>query len=509
MTRKGYTRNFQPLSILTDEQAEAVHRSSLDVLEQTGIRFESERALKMFEENGCHVDYSNNRVRIPASLVEESLRQCPSNFRMKSRNPKNDVMLGGSTTYFCPSPGMRIIDLDTWEQRAATLKENIDATLVIDHLDTVGLAASYTPYAELEGVPGALLLPVSCYHRMKYFTKPNRIGSSMESHIWELQMAQALGVDVFAAMEAAPPLTWYGDAIDCAWACAEAGLPVEVGCGAVMGGTGPATIAGTLVTANAEIISGIVMCQLVQPNTPILANSFVFAQNMRTGSPVAGGIEVSLFQVAFNQMWRGKYNIPTMLGACGPSSAEVIGFQMGYEKGISSTLAAVSGASVVNVHGGMHVELTYHPVQSILDHDIAGMIGRYLEGIKITDETLATDVINEVGPIPGSFLIHKHTRDWWQEEHFLPEVADRKSYPEWIKGGKKNDVENAIDKMEKILATHESDPALTATQEEDLDRIIRDAAKYYVSKSIITNEEQSVFMQALEEAETYQANRLK
>jgi trimethylamine--corrinoid protein Co-methyltransferase len=298
-------------------------------------------------------------------------------------------------------------------------------------------------------------------------------------------MAQALDVDVFAAMEAAPPLTWYGDAIDCAWACAEAGFPVEVGCGAVMGGTGPATIAGTLVSANAEIMSGIVFCQLVRPNTPILANSFVFAQNMRTGSPAAGGIEVSLFQVAFNQMWRGKYNLPTMLGACGPSSAEVIGFQMGYEKGISSVLAAVSGASVVNVHGGMHVELTYHPIQSILDHDVAGMIGRYLAGVEVRDETLAVDVIDKVGPIPGTFLIHKHTRDWWKKEHFLPESADRLSYPEWLKSGKKNDIDYARERMEEILATHKPTPALTPSQEEDLDRIIREAEAYYIEKGVI------------------------
>jgi len=86
-------------------------------------------------------------------------------------------------------------------------------------------------------------------------------------------MAEVAGVDVFAAMEAAPPLSWYGDAIDCAWACAEAGFPVEVGCGCVMGGTGPATISGALVQSNAEIMSGIVMVQLIHAGTGILSNS--------------------------------------------------------------------------------------------------------------------------------------------------------------------------------------------------------------------------------------------
>jgi trimethylamine---corrinoid protein Co-methyltransferase len=334
-------------------------------------------------------------------------------------------------------------------------------------------------------VPPVMLLPVSCWSRMKYFTKPSRIGAASESHIWEIQMAQALNIDVFAAFEAAPPLTWYGDAIDCAWACAANGYPVEVGCGCVMGGTGPATIAGALVQSNAEIMSGIVMVQLIRPGNGILSNSFVFAQNMRTGSPAAGGIEVSLFQAGFNQLWRGRYNIPTMLGACGPSSSQLIDVQMGYEKGISSTLAAISGASVVNLHGGMHVELTYHPVQSVLDDDIAGMLGRFVEGVAVNHETLAADVIQKVGPIPGHYLTQKHTREWWKKEHFTPLAADRLSYPEWIQNGKKSALENARQKVDEILASHEVLPALTSSQEQDLDRILEDAREYYRGKGTL------------------------
>jgi len=404
MTAQGFLRKGKPLEILSEAEIEAIHRAALDVLGDTGVRFESPRALNLLEKNGCSVDSTINRVRMSAGLVEECLKQCPSSFRLKGRSPKTDVHIGGNTLYFCPSPGMRTIDLDTWEQRVPTLEENHQAVKVLDKLENIHLAASYTPYCELENVPGVMLLPTSAWSRMKYFSKPSRVGSSMKSHIWEMQMAEAVGMDVFAAMEAAPPLTWYGDAIDCAWACAERGLPVEVGCGAVMGGTGPATIAGTLAQSLAEMMAAIVLVQLIRPGTGILANSFVFAQNMITGSPAAGGIEVSLFQVAFNQLWRGKYHIPTMIGACGPSSSEKIDVQLGFEKGISATLAAVSGVSVINIHGGIHVELTYHPVQSIIDDEIAGMLGHYVQGIQVDNETLALDVIRDVGPIPGHYL---------------------------------------------------------------------------------------------------------
>jgi trimethylamine--corrinoid protein Co-methyltransferase len=80
----------------------------------------------------------------------------------------------------------------------------------------------------------------------------------------------------------------------------------------------------------------------------------------------------------------------------------------------------------------MYDELSVHPVMSILDDDVSGMVGRVLRGVEITDDTLALKLIKEVGPIPGQFLSTTHTRDWWKKEWFMPKVADRLSYDAWI-----------------------------------------------------------------------------
>ena len=175
-------------------------------------------------------------------LLRNALRTCPSSFHMRARKPENDLNLSaGNTTYFAVFPGMRTVDIDTWEPRTPTVQENHDAVKVLDSLENVHVCVSYVPYCELEGVPPAMLLPTSCWSRMKYFTRPFRVGQAEESWIWGIQMAQTIDIDVFAAFESAPPLTYYEDAIECAWAHCEAGFPVEVGCGAVLGGTGPAT----------------------------------------------------------------------------------------------------------------------------------------------------------------------------------------------------------------------------------------------------------------------------
>lgn len=118
--QKGFTRNFPPLEMLTEEQVEAIHRGVLDVLWETGVRYESEKALKLFDKNGCKVYYETRRVRFPPSLVEECLRKAPSSFRIKARNPENDIVVGGNTTYFPPVQGQGIFDLEARKMRVAT-----------------------------------------------------------------------------------------------------------------------------------------------------------------------------------------------------------------------------------------------------------------------------------------------------------------------------------------------------------------------------------------------------
>jgi trimethylamine--corrinoid protein Co-methyltransferase len=159
-------------------------------------------------------------------------------------------------------------------------------------------------------------------------------------------------------------------------------------------------------------------------------------------------------------------------------------FQSGYEKAMGALVAALSGSSIIMLHGGVYGELSWHPVQAILDDDIAGMICRFIEGVEVNDETLAVDLINSVGPIPGMYLDKKHTRDWWKKEQFLPKVADRLSYPDWLKKGKKSAQDYAKDRMADILATHKPKP-LNASQEEEIERILGEARQYYQKKGMM------------------------
>ena len=226
MTTKGFTRNFKPLEILTEEQVEAIHRGILDVLENTGVRVEHDRAIKLFKKNGCQVDYNERRVRIPAGLVEECLRKTPSSFHVKARDPKNDLQMGGNTCYFAPFPGMRTTDLDTWEARPATRKERDDGCIVLDALDNVHCCGGPIPYFETEGIPPAMATPEAFAALLRNSTKIQISSHQLGCEVFNIAMAKAAGTETFGLCLLAPPLTFPADTVESLFRGIEAGLPV-------------------------------------------------------------------------------------------------------------------------------------------------------------------------------------------------------------------------------------------------------------------------------------------
>ena len=151
---------------------------------------------------------------------------------------------------------------------------------------------------------------------------------------------------------------------------------------------------------------------------------------------------------------------------------------------LGALAASLAGSNIIGFQGGAYGELEWHPALAVLDDDIAGIIGRFIEGVLVNEETLAIDLIKAVGPIPGMYLDKAHTRQWWQKEQFIPKAADRLTYPEWMEKGKKSALDYAQDRVEEILATHKPKP-LTASQDEEIERILAEARAYYKKRGLI------------------------
>jgi trimethylamine--corrinoid protein Co-methyltransferase len=482
--RRGFRRRTPPVKILSDCEVEAIHRATLDLLEEVGCRFESKRALDLLKENGCIVNYEEFRARIPAYLVEEAVRRTPSSFLVRARDPKNNMMFGGNTLYFMSSAGARICDPETGIARTATLEENNQAVLISDALENLDCFPSYTPYFEIEEVEPVMLCPTSLASRIRYSSKVSRGAQVTDSYIWEIQLAQAVGQQLLGNMEAAPPLSYSEDAINAGFGYAEAGFPIYIAAGAVMGGTAPVTLAGSTITNNAELLAAVVFLQLVRPGIGIIANDFVEPIDMRTGSPAFGSLGCSLHHMAFNQIWNGFYRIPTNnTGPAFPNSKR-IDFQGGYEKTHIAMASALSGANMIVLHGGVSSELSYHPLQAVMDDDIAAIVGRTIEGFEVNEETMAMEIIKEVEPMRGTYLNKAHTRTLWKKEYYVPKAADRLTYQEWLKTGRKNSIDYARERMEEVLATHKPTP-ITSEQDKEIDRILEEAKKYYRNRGLL------------------------
>jgi trimethylamine--corrinoid protein Co-methyltransferase len=482
--RRGFKRNYGPVKILTDSQVEALHTATLDVLEKTGIKFESERALKLLQQNGCSVDYEERIARIPSYLVEHCIRQTPSSFMVRARDPKNDLRIGGNTLYFMSSAGARYTDVATGEVRMATMEENDHAVLISDALDTIDFFPSYTPYFEIEKVPPVMLCPTSCASRIRFTSKVSRGAQATDTFIFETQLAQAVGQQLVGVCEAAAPLSFPEDAINAAFEYTAAGFPMYIAAGSVMGGTAPVTVAGATISNNAELLGVVVLIQCMKPGTGICGNDFVTPMDMESGGFLFGALGVNLHQMAFNQLWTQVYKIPAVNTGAAFSNSKLIDYQSGYEKTHTAMASALSGANIIVLHGGVTAELAYNPILSIINDDVANIIGKTVEGFRVNEETMAVDLIQSVGPVPGTFLNKKHTRLGWKEEYFVPKVADRLSYQEWLEGGRKSTIDRARERMVEILETHQPRP-ITAEQEKEIKRILQDARNHYHKKGLL------------------------
>jgi trimethylamine--corrinoid protein Co-methyltransferase len=493
---KGFTRKFRPVDLLAEEEVEAIHRGALYVLQKTGLRVEHQRALELYASHGCSVDRDERRVRIPPGLVEESLRRCPSSYLLRARNPAQDLMVGGNTVYFMQGMGMRYVDLDTWETRPATAAEHREAMVVADALENVHLADGIFFYMERQGIPPVMVMLENLVSGLRHSTKAQQFGYQKDCEIFAIQIAEALEINLNPELDSASPLTIYGGAVEAAFRYVEAGIPIEPCSSMTMGSEGPATLAGAMVLAVAVVMAWAVLAQLIKTGAPMSIQHGLKPMDMRRGSARFGSPEYALTGAMMNQMLR-RYGIPSCPGSGFTSLSKKIDYQVGYEKSLGALISALSGGHLQIFQGGSSAELLYHPALSILDDDVAGWIGRFLEGVTVTDETLAIDLINQVGPIPGHYLSTAHTREWWRKEQFLPQAADLEAYPVWVRSGKKDALALARERMEQILVTHQPEP-LTADQEQAVVDILREAREYYRTKGLIADEAWSGYVEALE-----------
>ncbi len=471
MVWQGYNC-ARPINILTEDQVALIHRGALDVLDETGVVFESQEALDILGGAGCRVNRTQSLVQFPESLVEESMRRCPSSFSLKARNPEFSLRLGHPKVYFMSCPGLFLQDLETGERRQAALSDIGPLVRLLDALDHIHLA--FMPVGTVVDRPEPVVFEHITAEVMRNTEKVG-IGANFHgSAKWIIEMCRVTNQQVRTAMSPTSPLTYRKDTLEGGLLFARAGFPQLICPGIFMGASGPVTLAGTLVQQTAEQLAGATLLQLAVPGVPIMFGSYAHLMDMRTGSPSIGSIEIGLIGVALAQMAR-FYGIPCQTSFPWTDS-KALDEQAGYEKAMQLVLCGLAGCSMISNGGGLEAERLWSPVQAVIDNELNAMVARILQGIQVTDETLATDVIQEVGPLPGNFLGTHHTRRLWKDEQFVPRLSDRQSFESWTQQGSRDVVARARELAKEIIETH-AVPPLPEEQDRELDRIIVAAEK--------------------------------
>jgi len=273
---------------------------------------------------------------------------------------------------------------------------------------------------------------------------------------WVVEMVKAADQQTLGGICISSPLVIPEDQAQGILDYAESGNPQMMLSGPSKGATGPATMAGTLVLQNAEILGGTVLAQLAHPGCGVLYTGYSTPMDMRFGTMASGAVEVGIMAVATAQLAR-YYGMPS--GVFYPmTDAKTPDPQAIFEKHLQTYLCATAGVNYIMPLGGLDNEGTHSPTQMVIDNEVCRMVGKVLDGIKVDDERLAIDLIKEVGPVPGNYLRTEHTRSHWQEEYLLSDVVVREDYNTWVLGGRKGIVERAAEVAHHLMDTHVPNP---------------------------------------------------
>lgn len=469
------------LDLFTDDDVEQIHLATLDVLEKTGVFFEGKNALEILDKAGCRVDYDKHRAYFPKYLVKEAIASTPDHFVLAARDPQNDYLAGGDRVGFCGvGVAVNAIDLDTGEKRPSTLADVKKAALLTDYLDNYSICFDMLVPRDVTPSINALY----CYSTYaRYNTKhilQTPISLRNAEYLIEMAAAVAGGEDelrrrnlVMGGCCPQSPLGYSKGAAESIIAYAGFGLPNHV-CPMVMsGGTGPVTLAGTLVIHNAEVLAGAVLSQSIRCGNPVVYGGCTTAMDLRSAAATTGSPEHALFSAAAAKMAQ-FYGMPTMLAGTWTDS-KVCDVQCGHEKTIGTVISAMAGVNLVFGGGGIESGLTVDFAQLVADNDIYGMTYQALRGIPVSAETMQLDLIDEVGP-RGNYLTAEHTMEHMREVQAQPENIVRTTTASWEAGGCVNMLDNAREEAKRILATHTPAPLPDKTVQE-LDDIIARAEK--------------------------------
>jgi trimethylamine--corrinoid protein Co-methyltransferase len=446
------------LRVLSDEQIKAIHQGSLEILDHHGVRVLDDQIRKSLKEAGAFI-HGIDWVCVPPHLLSRALTTAPERIVLSNQKGERVLFLEeGKTYYGTGSDTLFTIDIENRERRKVRREDvgrmarlcnalpNIDFVMSMGSPHDVPQADVYLhEFAEM----------VFNSNKPIVFTADTARDIDdiveMASHVTGGQDQLRKRPFLLHYAEPISPLIFPKSSVLKLVRCAEYGIPVSFPSGANAGGGAPITLAGALALANAECLGGLVIHQLTRPGAPFLYGFNVSTVDMRTAIVSYGAPEWNLTAAAQADMAR-SYRLPSW-GFAGASDAKIVDAQAGLEAMFSVYNAMLSRNNLVHDVGYLEFGTTSCMEMIILADEIVDMCRRFMEGIPVSEKTLALDAIGRA-KTKGAFIDDQHTLENWRVAQYQPKRLDRMHYDTWASSGKLDLYDRLNREAHRIMADH-------------------------------------------------------
>jgi trimethylamine--corrinoid protein Co-methyltransferase len=445
--------------ILSEAQQEKIYYGALEILERMGGDFFDEESVDLLASAGAYVE-GKRRVRVPSHLVQSALQDAPKRVTLCDRNGDRKMFLEGRNFYFGNgSDTVHTMDIYSGKRRMVVKDDVIRAARVIDYLAEMDFCMSFGIASDVNQMAS------DCHHfeAMALNTVKPLIITSWNldglKRIYDMMVAikgneKNLQLEPFVIvfLMAISPMTFPKESLQKLLFCAEKRIPViwTGGC-PTMGATAPITPAGSLVVGVAEFLSGLVLTQLKQKGCPVIAGGSFGNLDMKTSLRPYNSPEADFGHICVAEMAR-YFQLPSW-GVGGTSDSNVLDEQAAAEAHQKLFLSAIAGSNLIHDVGYIDNGMTSSFELLVMCNDFASRVRRFLRSFMVSDETMALDVIHQVGP-GKEYLTHPSTASKFKEENWMPGLIDRQNYLTWEKSGRKTMKQLANEKARWIVENH-------------------------------------------------------
>lgn len=473
---------YTPYNMLTEAQIMQLHNASMHILENVGLDFLDAESLSIWEKAGAKVDHAARHVWIDRGLIEQTLATTPSQFTWLARNPVHNTLIGHNHIACGPCGGMvyahdrdngrrpgvfadyenlvRLTQMSPqlhfgpWEQVAIH-----DVPISFRHLENLRAGIFLTDKAMMAAAHGRIITADNIALAKIAFGGAALGGKLPDDPI----MGDVINVN--------SPLTFDDRMLGGLITYARAGQATYITPFILAGAMSPVTMAAAFAQQNAEALAGIALTQLVRPGAPVIYGGFTTNTDLKSGSPAFGTPEGAWALLVGGQLAR-HYGLPYR-GSGSLTNAVVPDAQAAYESQWNLWPCVLAHTNLImHAVGWMEGGLTASFEKFVIDAENLAMFAKFLQGFEISAETLALDMIAQVGP-GGHHFGTQHTIERYRDAFHKSPIANRFGYDAWQQRGSEDTYKRANALWKKQLAEYEQPP---------LDPAIRDAVNDYVER---------------------------